>query len=145
MDRLEEKLIKKERELEAEKLEIEDRNRERVYTTGEAILSIFQGRTNYTLSRMSRANRYKRQTEEDIRESHEEISNIEGEIIALEEEYEQKLNEINQKWAQIANDIEEHTITPYKKDINVTLFGVGWIPHYYVNQNGQPLVIPAFA
>ncbi len=145
MDRLEEKLVNKERELDAEKLEIEDRNRERLYTTGEAILSIFQGRTNYTLSRMSRANRYKRQTEEDIRESHEEISNIEGEILALEEEYEQKLNEVNEKWAQIANSIEEHTITPYKKDINITLFGVGWIPHYYVQQNGQPLVIPAFA
>lgn len=145
MARLEEKLRKKERELDAEKLEIRDRNREQLYTTGEAILSLFQGRTNYTLSRMSRATRYKRQTEADIGESEEVLIEIEQDMVALEEEYERKLNDINNKWAQIANNVQEHTISPYKKDINITVFGVGWVPHFYINVGGQPIIIPAFA
>lgn len=143
MDKLEDKLRRKERELNAEQLEIRDRQREQLYTTGEAVLSLFKGRTNYTLSRMSRATRYKRQTEEDISESQEVIADIEREMYALEQEYEQKLNEVNHKWGEIANQMQEYTITPYKKDIHIMIFGVGWIPHYYVNVSGQPLVISA--
>ncbi|MGB1289027.1 MAG: hypothetical protein ACPG7F_21010, partial [Aggregatilineales bacterium] len=145
MDRLEERLRKKERELDAEKLEIRDRKREQLYTTGEAALSIFKGRTNYTLSRMSRTSRYKRQTEADIQESRDVIGQIERDMFDIEQEYEQKLSQMNDNWAQIANQIEEYTISPYKKDIHVELFGIGWIPHYYVNVNGQTHWIPALA
>jgi hypothetical protein len=145
LDKLEDKLRDKERELGAENLEIRDRNREELFTTGEAIFSLLQGRTNYTLSRMSRATRYKRQAEADIEESHEEITEMRGEIVRLEEEYEQQLNQINNKWAQIAQNIQEHTITPYKKDIHVNLFGVGWVPHFYINAGGQPVVVNAFS
>ena len=93
---------------------------------------------------MSRTNRYKRQTEADIQESHDVISELEREMVDLEAEYEQKLNDVNQKWVNIAADIEEQTITPYKKDIAVDVYGVGWVPHYYVNTGGQPLIVPAF-
>ncbi|MGB7342193.1 MAG: DUF87 domain-containing protein [Phototrophicaceae bacterium] len=143
MDKLEDRLRKKERELTAEQSEIRDRQREQLYTTGEAVLSLFQGRTNYTLSRMSRATRYKRQTEEDISESQEVINEIEREMLQLEQEYEQKLNEVNNKWGQIANGLQEYTITPFKKDIHVMVFGVGWLPHYYVNAGGQAITVPA--
>lgn len=144
MDKLEDKLRRKQREYEAEQMEIRDRRRESLYTTGEAVLSIFRGRTNYTLSRMSRANRYKRQTEADIEESREVISDIEREMADLEAEYAQRLQEVNQKWVDIAANVEESTISPYKKDIAVDVFGIGWIPHYYVNANGQAIVVPAF-
>lgn len=144
MDKLEDKLVRKQRELEAEQVEIKDRKREQLYTTGEAILSIFQGRTNYTLSRMSRTQRYRRQTEADLQESREVIGSIEREIIELEEEYEQKLREVNDKWAKIATTVDEHTLTPYKKDIAVDMYGVGWIPHYYVATGGVPIFVPAF-
>ncbi len=145
MEKLEDKLRKEERELTAERSEIQDRKREQLYTTGEAIFSILQGRTNYTLSRMSRAQRYRRQTELDIGESQGVIAEIEQEMYDLEQEYEQKLNEVNNKWAQIAGNIQEYTITPYKKDIHVNIYGVGWVPHYYINLGGQPVVISAFA
>lgn len=145
MDKLEDKLRRKERELDAEKLEIRDRKREQMYTTGEAVLSIFKGRTNYTLSRMSRATRYKRQAEADIEESREVIQEIESEMLTLEQEYEQQLQDINDKWAKVANDIQEYTITPYKKDIHIELFGIGWVPHWYVSIDNQPVFVSAFS
>lgn len=144
LEKLEDKRRRKERELEAEQLEIKDRQRESLYTTGEAVLSIFRGRTNYTLSRMSRANRYKRQTEVDIQETHEVLQELDQEMVNLEQEYEQKLQELNNKWVGIANEIEEFTITPFKKDIHIEVFGVGWIPHYYIAQGMVPILIPAF-
>lgn len=144
MDKLEDKLRRKERELEAEKLEIRDRKREQMYTTGEAVLSIFKGRTNYTLSRMSRTSRMKRQTEADIEESRDVINEIQNEMIALEEEYERQLQSINDNWAKVANDVQEYTITPYKKDIHIELFGIGWIPYWYVQLDNQPVFVSAF-
>lgn len=145
MDRLEDKLRKKTRELDAEQSEISDRKKEQLYTTGEALLSLAKGRTSFTLSRMSRASRYKRQTEKDIEESRDVIGEIERDMYDIEQEYEQKLNEVNDRWAQLANIVQEHIITPYKKDIHLTVFGVGWIPHYYLNVGEEPLLVPAFA
>ncbi|MFW5772996.1 MAG: helicase HerA domain-containing protein, partial [Phototrophicaceae bacterium] len=95
MDKLEERLRRKEIELRAEEKELGDRRREEMFTTGEALLSLWRGRTNYTLSRMSRATRYRRQTTADIKESHDTIASIEQEMGRLEEEFEQALNQIN--------------------------------------------------
>jgi hypothetical protein len=144
MDKLEDRLRRKERELQAEKMEVKDRKQEQLYTTGEAVFSLLQGRTNYTLSRMSRASRFKRQTEVDLKESNEVIGEIERQMYDLEQEYEAKLNETNNRWGQIANTFQEYTVSPFKKDIQTTLFGVGWVPYYYVNLGGQPLLVSAF-
>ena len=144
MEKLEDNLKKKDMELRAEKKELNDRRREELFTTGEALLSLWKGRTNYTLSRMSRATRYRRQTKEDISESYDTLDELEQEMAELEMEFEQILEQTNQKWAQIANNTQEHVINPYKKDIQLELFGIGWMPGWYVVQNGQPNVIDAF-
>lgn len=145
MDKLEDRLRRKERELEAEKMELRDRRREQLYTTGEAIFSLMRGRTNYTLSRMSRTTRYKRQTEVDLKESRDVIGELERQMLTLEEEYQQKLQEVTDRWAAVATRIDELTLTPFKKDIGFDLYGVGWIPHYYaLTASGQPIIAPAF-
>ncbi len=144
MEKLEDNLKKKDMELRAEKKELGDRRREELFTTGEALLSLWQGRTNYTLSRMSRATRYRRQTKEDISESYDSLDELEKEMGEVEAEFEQVLEQTNQKWAQIANNTQEHVINPYKKDIQLELFGIGWLPGWYMVQNGQPQVIDAF-
>jgi len=144
MNKLEDQYTRKEREYNAEKLEIRDRQREQLYTTGEALLSIFKGRTNYTLSRMSRTTRMKRQTEADISESRDVISEIERQMINLEEEYERVMVEAKERWVRISTQVEDYLITPFKKDISVSMYGIGWIPHYYVLVGNQPVIAPAF-
>jgi hypothetical protein len=144
LQKMEQRLTKKEQELRAEKKEIGDRKREELFTTGEAILSLFKGRTNYTLSRMSRASRYRRQTKEDIEESYEALDSIEDEIGKLEAEFENVIQGINDKWAKVAADTQEHVINPYKKDIQLELFGIGWLPAWYAIINGQPVLVYAY-
>jgi Skp family chaperone for outer membrane proteins len=145
MEKLEAKLRNKEQELDAERKELSDRRKEELYTTGEALLSIWQGRTNYTLSRMSRATRFRRQTKDDLEESHTTIREIELQMDALQQEFEQVLRTINDKWAQIATQTVDYIVSPYKKDITLELFGIGWIPYWYVVLNGQSVLLPAFA
>jgi hypothetical protein len=145
MDKLEEKMTKKERELSAEKVELRDRKREELFTTGEAVWSLFKGRPNYTLSRVSKASLYKRQAEEDLKESREVIGEAQRQIEDLQIEFQRKLQEINDRWAAVANQVEEFTIAPFKKDIHIELYGIGWQPFYYMNTGGAPLLVNAFA
>jgi hypothetical protein len=143
IQKLEANLNKQERQLEANQKELRDRQREELFTTGEALLSLWKGRTNYTLSRMSRATRYRRQTNADIGGGRDTIGDIEREIGEKEREFEEKLQQINDKWVRIAQNTQEHVINPLKKDIQLELFGVGWLPLWYVIVNGQPVTIPA--
>ncbi len=144
MEKLEDSLRRKEMELDSEKTELKGRRREELYTTGEALLSLWKGRTTYTLSRMSRASRYRRQTAEDIEESRVIIGEIEREMQELETLFEKALGEVNDKWARIAAQSQDYIITPYKKDINVDLFGIGWVPYWYALVNGQPVLLSAY-
>jgi hypothetical protein len=145
MDKIEEKLNRKARELDAEKVEIQDRKREQLFTAGEAAWSLWKGRPNYTLSRISRSTLFKRQAEADLQESREAIGEFERQMQELEQEYQQKLQEVNTRWAQVATNLQEQTLTPLKKDIHIELFGIGWLPHYYINTGGTPLMLNAFA
>jgi hypothetical protein len=144
IQKLEANLNKQERALEASQKELRDRQREELFTTGEALLSLWKGRTNYTLSRMSRATRYRRQTTADIGGGRDTIGEIEREIGEKEQEFEEKLQQVNDKWVRIAQNTQEHVISPLKKDIQLELFGVGWMPLWYGIVNGQAVTIPAY-
>jgi hypothetical protein len=144
MDTLEDRLRRKERELRAEHKELSDRKREQLFTQGEAFLSLLKGRTTYTLSRTSRAGRQTRQTEEELTESQQVIREIQAQMDKLEAQLEQQLKAVNEKWAKIATDIQDYPIPALKKDIQIELFGIGWLPHWYVEINSQPLMLPAY-
>ncbi len=144
MEKLETAYRRKEQELEMEKRELSDRRKEELFTTGEALLSLWKGRTNYTLSRMSRASRYRRQTKADLGESHDTLAQLEQQIGELEAEYESVLQRINEKWAQIAVQSQDYVISPFKKDISMELFGVGWIPYWLLVVNNQTVILPAY-
>ncbi len=142
MERLEDQHQRKSRELSAEKKELADRRREELFTRGEAVLSLLRGRTTYTLSRTSRAHRFSRQTKEDLQESQETLAQVEQKMGEAEQKFEQEIKAVNDRWAKIAVEAQEYTITPYKKDIQLELFGIGWLPYYFVTVNGQPLLLP---
>ncbi|MEO0563271.1 MAG: hypothetical protein AAF125_14275, partial [Chloroflexota bacterium] len=120
-----------------------DRKREELFTAGEAALSLLRGRTAYTLSRTSRATRMRRQTVEDLAESEEVIQEIEAEMRELEVQFDQELQQINDRWVAIANTVEDYLVTPYKKDVHIELFGVAWVPSWAVQINGQIVLIEA--
>jgi hypothetical protein len=144
MDRLDDRRTKMTRSLSARRKELADRRREQTFTQGEALLSILRGRTTYTLSRTSRARRWTRQTEENLQEDKQLLRDLDQQMDQLEQRFEEQLRLVNEKWAKIAHDIQDYVITPFKKDIHVELFGVGWLPHWYVNLNNQPLLLPAY-
>jgi hypothetical protein len=142
LDSLDEKIRKKERSLQANRQELADRKREDLFTKGEAVISLLKGRTTYTLSRSSRSGRYVRQTRQDLTESEQEIADLEQQMEETKAKFQAEIKASTDKWARAAVEVQEYTITPYKKDIQVEMFGIGWVPYYYVSVNGQAFLLP---
>jgi hypothetical protein len=145
MERLEDRLRREEMELEREEAELEGRRAEQRYTSGEAMLSLLKGRTNYTLSRMSRTKRLKEQTLLDKRESRAAIRALEEDLAQAQERVERDLQALNSHWAGVANEFSDYTLAPYKKDIVFEMLGLGWLPAWIADIGGRPLVLSAFA
>ncbi len=93
---------------------------------------------------MSRSTRYRRQTKVDLSESQQVIDEAEQQMIQVEEEYQSAAQAVNNKWAQIAAGTQEYVVSPLKKDIQIELFGIGWVPYWYALVNGQPTLLSAF-
>jgi len=143
IDKLDEAEQRKSQQLESERRELSNLKREQLFTTGEAVLGLLKGRTSFTLSRMSRAAVYKERSQgsKDLHEH--DIQRLQEDREKSVRDYEAAVAAINEKWAKIATTIEEYPVTPYKKDITVELFGIGWIPFWYSVVNGQSLLLPA--
>lgn len=144
MDAIEDRMRRKGRELTMEKAELADRKREELFTRGEAVYGLFKGRLGYALSRTTRSTRLRRQAKEELTESEQVIAELEDKLDELQQRFEAEIQAVNDKWAKVATQAQNYTITPYKKDIQVELFGIGWLPHYYAEVNGQPIVLPGY-
>jgi hypothetical protein len=144
MDKLEERLRRKELERRAEERELKGRRRDELATTVESGLSLLKGNTKYTISRMTQASRLRQQAKEDLHESDQVIGDIERQMEAVEQEYEVALQQVNERWAQIAAQVQEYTVAPLKKDVQIEIFGIGWLPHWYMVVNQQPTLLPAY-
>ncbi|GIK63784.1 MAG: hypothetical protein BroJett018_15780 [Chloroflexota bacterium] len=143
-DRLEEKIRREERELRTDQQALQDLGQEELFTLGEAVVSLMRGHTAYTLSRVSRARRYKGQAKGDVAESNAVIREVEAEMDAAQQRFEYELQQINAKWKQIAGTVEEVRVTPYKKDIYPELFGICWMPEYLLDINGMQAKLKAW-
>jgi hypothetical protein len=143
LDRLDEQQRRKLQRRDNEKRELANLKREQLFTTGEAVLGLLKGHTAFTLSRMSRAAVYKERSQGQLRSAEFDIQELEDDKAKVVQEYEAAVHALNERWAKIATSIEQYQITPYKKDINVDLFGIGWLPFWYVWVNNQPLLLPA--
>ena len=132
------RLKREQRELEEDKSDLSQRKMEEYGTHAETVLSFFSRRKKSLSSSLSK----RRMTEKaaaDVKESIQAIEEYERQIADLEAERKEALQESNDRWEEIARQVTEISVTPYKKDILVEVFGVAWAPHY-VAQIGDQMV-----
>jgi DNA repair exonuclease SbcCD ATPase subunit len=80
----------------------------------------------------------------DVKESLQAIEEYEQQIKELQAEQGEALDEVNERWEEIASQLTEIQVTPYKKDILVEAFGVAWFPHYVVKIDGQIMELQGY-
>ncbi|NJL92608.1 MAG: hypothetical protein HC915_02215 [Anaerolineae bacterium] len=143
-DKLADRYTDLQRELEAQQAELQGLGRETLATLGEAAVGLFQGRTQYTISRVTRVQRFREQAQQNISDTSAELREVQQEMSKLQQMFEQEIDRLNQQWAQVAADYREERVTPLKKDIHIELFGIGWKPIYYVIHQGGAEILPAW-
>lgn len=140
---LEDRARKKMMRLQSEQDELGDRKREELISGAESLFQLLRGRAYYTLSRTSRLRRYTSQSEDHVSILESEVSDILDQLDQAEREMEAALKEVQDKWTGIIRATTDLVITPYKKDINLMLFGLGWVPYWDATVNGHAVILPA--
>ena len=143
-DVLQKKLDREKRELEDDRTEHSQRKLEEFTTHFE---NLFGGKA-YGRRRISSSLSKRRMTQkakDDIEESEDMIEELESDIAILTQEMEEAIDELEAKWAEVARQVTEITVNPYKKDILVEIFGVAWMPFHLVEVAGQIVELPGFA
>ncbi len=139
-DRARQKAIR----LDAEREELTARQREEMISAGESLMQMFKGRGTYhALSRATRLRRYTSQSQDQMGLKEQDYQTIINQMDQTSYEMEQTLQAVQEKWAEAVQKIEEVTVTPYKKDIHMMLFGIGWVPYWDSVINGAQTILPA--
>lgn len=144
IDRLETRLLRERRELKEDAADLSARKQEEMGTHLDTLLGFLGGRRRSVSSSMSKR-RMTQKARMDVEESKEAIAEFESQMETLSEERAEAIAEIEGKWAEIVADVTEITVNPYKKDVNVTLFGVAWFPYHVVDTDGHALELPGFS
>lgn len=140
---LQTKLEREERELAEDESEYSQRKLEEMGTHAENILGLLGGRKR-RLSTSLTKRRMTAKAKADIDESVAEIQRLKAQIADLEAEKARALEESRSRWGEVAGEISEITLTPYKKDVLLELFGVAWVPYYQVDSGKETLEFPAY-
>ena len=74
----------------------------------------------------------------------EAIQELEADIQEMGEEVQEAVDEIHDRWDEQAAEIEQVPVTPLKKDIFVSLFGIVWLPYHRVDEGGREMELPAY-
>ena len=129
IEKLEDRREKKERELEKDEAEASAGGHQQVASIAEGVFNFLSGRrTSSSLSKIGRASSKKSSLKAEVRETKAELEAIERDIEDMRRELEDELEAVQQKWDEAQKETEDYEINPYKKDIQVMMMGVGWVP-----------------
>jgi hypothetical protein len=143
IDTIEQKLRREERELREDEKELSQRKLEEFGTHAETVLSLFSGRRRKVSTSLTKR-RMTSKAKADVEESKEAIEDYLEDIQELEQDLAETLEDITQKWDEVAEQVSEIPVTPYKKDIQIRMFGIAWIPYHLVDAGGRTVELPAF-
>jgi len=143
IDTLEDRLRREERELHRDEADLSQRRIEEMGTHAENVLGVFSKRRRRLSTSLSKR-RMTEQAKGRVEESEEAIADFRQQISELLAEKNHVVDEIQQKWADTADDMETIPVHPFKKDILVDLFGVAWMPYHIVEDAGRTLELPGF-
>jgi hypothetical protein len=128
---LKKKLERERRELAEDEAELSRRKMEEMGSYLDTVIGLFGGRKRALTGALSKR-RMTARAKEDVEESKAEIAALEREIQSLLDELESEIGEIEDRWEELAGEVEQIPVTPYKKDVALEYFGVAWVPYYVV-------------
>ncbi|MDH5507169.1 MAG: hypothetical protein OEZ02_08110, partial [Anaerolineae bacterium] len=143
LESVQKKLSREKRELAEDEAEHSQRKMEEMGTHLENVIGLLGGSKRRVSSSLTKR-RMTSQAKADVEESIEAIQELEHEMVELGEEIEAEIDEIEDRWGEIANEITEIPVNPLKKDVLIELFGVAWLPYYLVKTGSKTIELPGY-
>ena len=140
---LRQKLARKKSDEREQRTEADQRKMEQFSASGELLLSIFSKRKRSLSSSLAKR-RMADQARSDLEQIRKEVDLLEDQIKSTESEQRRQVNESQQRWAELVNDVVEIPIAPLKRDIFLEIYGVAWLPNYVVRAGAQTIELPAY-
>ena len=129
LDRVEDQLRRERRDLGDSEADLAARKREEVLSGAESVLGFLVGRRPTTaLSKASTKRRMTERSKQQMEESQEQIQVYEKELEELKKELQAEVEQIHQKWADAAAELEEFQVRPRRADVQIAFTGLGWRP-----------------
>jgi len=144
LDTIKDRLMREKRELDEDETELSQRKMEEVGKHAENLISLLAGRQR-SISTSLTKRRMTSQAKADVKESLDTIEQYKKEIEDLERDRLSALAEVEEKWRDILESDTEIPVTPYKKDILMDLYGVGWLPYYVYDDGGKQVELAAYS
>jgi hypothetical protein len=113
-------------------------------TNGEILISLLTSLSKRKMTTSLTKRRMTSQAKADVEESEDAIEQYKKEIKGLEQERKDTLIEVENKWQEFLEDVSEISVPPYKKDILVEIYGVGWFPLYSYNDGNKQIEVDAY-
>jgi hypothetical protein len=145
IDALEDRREAEAREIGRNEEQLRSREAESRWTTAENFLGLALGRSPRRMFSVSQQKkRLAQKARDEVAESRESVAQLDEKIAALKAEAQQVFQEVVAKWDAAARDIQELRVTPKRADIFVEAFGLGWLPFWQVEVDGQVQEMPAY-
>ncbi len=143
MTRLENRIRRAEQAVEREEEQAQQQKFQTVISLGATVLSAFLGRKAVSRSSMGKAastirglSRARKESQ-DIDRAEENVEALKQQLADLELEFTQETEDLASELQTQSETLESVAIRPKKSNITVTLFGLGWVPHWQDSQGQQ--------
>lgn len=145
LDRLGDKLKKKETELEKDKRKASTGDQDLLTTGLSGAFAVLTGRSaTSAMSRVGRKFGRRGELKAEVETTERELQDMQNEQEQLRAEFEEETQALEEKWNAELSNTSEKEVSPYKKDIRMSVFGLGWLPYYAFTSDGRMEFAPAF-
>lgn len=136
--RLEDRLRRAETRLAKKRADAEARKREVLVSVGESVLGMFMGRRSTRMA-SSALSKYRQSSSAGmaVEEAEEKVEALQQEIAELEQELREEADTITARWDEALREFEEVSVTPRRRDIDVDVFALAWVPHWRITYQGR--------
>ncbi len=140
---LQDRLTREEREKNQQESEYNNRKWEENATHAENVIGLFTGKGSMRkVSSSITKRRLSEQAKSDMEESAAQIKQYEMQLREFEQKREQIIQDVNEKWAAVVNQVTEIQIPARKTDVFLEYFGVAWQPFYLIRAAGEIYELP---
>jgi hypothetical protein len=122
--------------------ETSQRRMEQLGANAELVFSVFSKRKRSLSSTMAKG-RMASQARADLQADENNLAALEDEFRSLQQDKDNALKEIQERWARSVGDISEVPIAVQRKDIYLEIAGIAWLPVYIIQAQGQRIEAPA--